>query len=701
MNESEDTKDSVTRTHAAYRESRDHTSLWRDSARDWYAMAAGEQWDSGDLARLQEQQRPAVVFNRILRTLNAVAGTQVSNRQEVRFIPREIGDAQLNEILTAAASWVRDECDAEDEESDAFRDMCTTGMGWTETRLCYESDPEGKIIIDRTDPLEMYWDSSARKRNISDAQWIMHVKVMDLDEFQTKWPDADPELASSPWEGSEDDSSKRSHVYPQDAYKVSRSDKKRGGKARIRVAHIQWAERHDVYRVGKRAESMEVPDFEKIKNKLEQHGIDHVRQPGVVWHRAFVAGGVELESGPCPHPDGPTFRCMTYERDHNAGTWFGLVKAMVDPQRFGNKFFSQVLDILNKGSKGGLMIEADATDDMRELEAKWARPDAVVKFRPGALSQGKIQEKPVVKLPTGIDRLMAFSLDAVHEVNGISLEFLGAADRAQAGVLEHQRKQAGLTILAPLFDSLRRYRKEQGRVLLHFIKEYISDGRLIRITGGDGKEQYVPLIKQLDVAKYDVIVDEAPTSPNMKERVYGALVEMLPAISKMGIPLPPELLDYAPIPSSLAQKWKEQIQQQTQLPPEVAQQMQQLTEENQALKSKREEAAAKLNIEQAEVQAKVAIEQQQAVFDQQKVQAKVALEQQQVEADIGLEQRKVEQQLAIQASKIESEKRAVEAEIQLERWKAEQQMAILEQKTEGELALKRAQAAESNGLGQR
>jgi hypothetical protein len=92
------------------------------------------------------------------------------------------------------------------------------------------------------------------------------------------------------------------------------------------------------------------------------------------------------------------------------------------------------------------------------------------------------------------------------------LELLGLRDANQAGVLEEHRKQAGMTILASLFDSLRRFRKRQGRVLLYYIMTYLSDGRLVRIVGDEGAK-YVPLIRQEGVAQYDVIVDDAPTSP--------------------------------------------------------------------------------------------------------------------------------------------------------------------------------------------
>jgi hypothetical protein len=66
------------------------------------------------------------------------------------------------------------------------------------------------------------------------------------------------------------------------------------------------------------------------------------------------------------------------------------------------------------------------------------------------------------------------------------------ADREQAGVLEYQRKQSAVTLLAPLFDSFRRYRKMSGRCWLHFMQNYLTDGRLIRITKDDGGQMNVP-----------------------------------------------------------------------------------------------------------------------------------------------------------------------------------------------------------------
>ena len=96
-------------------------------------------------------------------------------------------------------------------------------------------------------------------------------------------------------------------------------------------------------------------------------------------------------------------------------------------------------------------------------------------------------------------------------------------------------------------------------LMLHLIRDYLADGRIIRIMGKTG-EQYVPLIRQPGAIEYDVIVDDAPTSPNQKDRVWSILQQLLPMLKGMGVPMTPELLDYLPLPESLIAAWKKDLQ---------------------------------------------------------------------------------------------------------------------------------------------
>ena len=646
----------VAMTHRCYRESRDHSSEWRIEAPKWYDLVANRQWDKEDIDALEENDRIPVVINRVARTINAIIGTQVANRQETRFIPREEGDVAVNEILTGAADWVRDGCDAEDEESDAFEDTTICGMGWTETRMDYESDPEGATLIDRVDPLEMFWDPNAKKRNLADGRWVMRIKPIPVDEFDERWPDKLGGMLTDPWDGAPSDLKTREHVYPQDAYNQQQPLSQRSkGRKSIKVAQIQWAERETMYRVGQAAEMISEEAFKKLKDKLDASGVQYMKQRGIKWKQAFVAGGQLLEDGDCPFPDGPTFRAITYKRDRNNNTWYGVVSAMMDPQKYGNKFLSLIMDIVRSNAKGGVIMEKDAVDDPQQVEAKWAKPDALVFVRPGGIA--KIKERPIASLPGGLDRLVAYFLDSVHEVTGINLELLGMANREQAGVLENTRKQAGVTIIAPLFDGLRRYRKEQGRVLLYFIQTYLSDGRLIRIAGENGKKMYTPLVKNPETAKYDVVVDESPTSPNMKERTFAVLGELVPQLMKAGIPVPPSILKYAPLPSSLTEEWMQFIEQQSGQPdPEQIQKMQ---EENQDLKLKKEEKMMELQMAQQEMQAKMQLERE-------KLMAELEIERMKAANDLRIAQEKAGIDIQIAQQKAEAQQFQMQQQLQMD-----------------------------------
>jgi hypothetical protein len=577
------------------KDAKKHSGGWRKDARECYDFHASRQWSEADKALLDEQKRPIVVFNRTARTVNSVCGLEVQNRQEVRYIPRELGDSGVNEVLTAAARWVRDNCDAEDEESESFQDMVISGMGWTETNLDYDVEQDGQIMIGRVDPLEMFWDPAAKKKNLADARWFARIKKVSKEEIRELWPDyASEDSKGEDWLEEKDQ--------PHDASPphYDGNSPAAGQKKDKELVQFQWWERETYYRAIDPS-SGQIVEFDEdrynvLTERLEKLGlggsIQAVKQRRKVYKCAYLCGDSLLEEKPLEVQEGFTLRCMTGMRDRNSNTWFGLVCLMLDPQRWANKWLSQIMHILNSNSKGGLLAEKDAFASPKKAEDEWADPNAITWLNPGGLL--KVKEKTISQMPTGVERLLQYAIESINDVPGVNAELLGLADRQQPGVLEGMRKQAGLTMLATLFDAKRRYTKEQGRILAAFIREYISDGRLIRIVGDEGAK-YVPLLKDDVTFTYDVVVDEAPTSPNMKERVFGILTQLAPMLVKAGMPLPPEILEYLQLPESLIQKMKERMQ-----PNPEQQAMQQaggqIKLRQEAAKASKDEASAGLDV---------------------------------------------------------------------------------------------------------
>lgn len=610
VNESDE--DLLRQARAHWNEAFTHWSKWRVLAKEDYAFVAGEQWDDNDKRKMVSEMRPAVTFNRIQTVVNAVSGSEVGNRQEVKYFPREQGDARVSELMTSAAQWVRDGCDAEDEESDAFMDMIISGLGCTETRLDYTRNLDGDIVIDRIDPMETYPDANATKRNLDDKRYVFRVKDYSRDEFRYYWPDAEIPSPNSKdtWGGETGEPTKQDN-YREGEY-LSSDKKSFPTTMKIRVAEYQWCEYETVYRVAdpsgeivpldekrftvykqqradeiKAAEQQVSAAREEWKNASKlmadqlpgietmpvesvmqlppipealKEGRDYVKQRKKVVKQAYFAGSQVLQEGYAPIKEHFTYNFITGSRDRNANTWYGIVRVMKDPQRWANKFFSSILHIINNSAKGGVMAERGAIGDTRKFEQDWARPDRVTYVE----KLDGVREKQLATYPNGLADLMTYAISSIRDVSGVNLELLGLADRQQAGYLEAQRKQAGMTVLATMFDALRRYRKEQGRLMLAMINEYIADGRLVRVVGDEGA-QYVPMMKQPGVLEYDVVVDEAPSTPNNKERVWGILQTMLPSIMELpaGHQVLLEALKYSPLPESLVAKVEELFAQGT------------------------------------------------------------------------------------------------------------------------------------------
>jgi hypothetical protein len=561
------------------------TANWRTGARSDFAFRAGDQWDDTDKEVLKEAKRPIIVFNRALTILKAVAGMEINGRHEIQFLPQNNEVTQANELLSAASKWMSAGCDAEDEQSEAFDDCATCGMGWTESRLSYEDDPTGMYVEEAINPLEMFWDYSCSKRNLTGARRMARARRIPVSEAMQLFPGKTVDQLDATWADLIDFNrdlktlEERRRRDTDDEITDTYDDLNT-----VTIVHMQWIEKEVYWLVADPMTNSksELTDeqYERLRDRFDRAGIPltAARMIRKVYKQAFL-GSEELSYGDAPVKGRFIWQCITGERDRTKGTFFGLIKIMRDPQMWANKWLSQVLHILNSTAKGGIIAELDAFEDQRDAERKLAMPDSIVWAADGAISgnKPKIMPKPGQGLADGHVQLMQFAITAIRDCTGINLELLGQQDQNQPGVLEAQRKQAGMTVLATLFDSLRRFRKNVGFIRLYYIQNYFSDGRLIRVAGPTAARA-LPLLRDKTFGRYDVIIDDAPTSPNQKEANWAVIAPML-GMFKEQLAAKPALLaailEYSPMPAQLVELIKQMVAQ-DQADPEKQQTAQQM-----------------------------------------------------------------------------------------------------------------------------
>lgn len=655
-----------------FREDIPHVLDWRKEAREDFQFYANDQWSEDDKKVLRDNGRPAMTFNRIAPLVNAVTGSEINNRREVRYIPREQGDALPDEMLTSAGEWFRDEANAEDEESDAFSDTVVGGMGWTDTRLDFESDPDGLPLVSRLDPFKMVW-SAGTKPNLEDSERMFFLDEKPLEEAKQMFPDADPEDLHASW-------ATTLMLDPKTPHDQTRADRYEGGQDDLvdkysrrtcTIVECRWLERVPFMRGPDIANPGKMREYHPKQVELIQQnipGFKAVRQYKKVVKRAFIGRIVLAPIDSPPVPDGLIgWECITGYQDKIKNQFYGVVRPTKDPQRWSNKYFSQVMYILNSKAKGGVMAERGSffENDLQAQES-WAKSDTITWLKSGALSGSnpKVQPKPEAQFPAGFWTLFEETKEAINQVTGLSPEFVGTREVDQAGVLEYQRKQSSLSLLAPLFNSLRRYRKRQGRIMLYLIQNYLADGRLVRIVGKDN-EQYVPLMKeQIANIEYDIIVDDAPSSPNEKERTWSILQSMLPLIQGLMPPgaLSPEvvfqILQSSPLPASMVAGIKtaymDNMQQQAQMPPKP-------THEDIKTQALAQQSQIKIQGQQADLQTKqqgAAVDQQSKAIDLYMEQQKAAVDQQNMQFQQSLDMQKMalqERQMTIAAQRAETQ----------------------------------------------
>src|ERR1700738_397307 len=277
-----------------------HSAEWRKQAREDFDFVAGKQYSTDDEQILRDSQRVPVVFNRCLTMIKAVAGMEINGRHEIGYLPRNNADAKVNEVLTGASKWMADECDGEDEESEGFEHMLICGLGSAEHRMDFEEKPQGKHIEEAINPLEMYWDRRARKKNLKDARRVTRVRTMPLGDAMSLFPDVPAEDLDATWATGQDGSDPEKTLEQRrvrDENVTAFPDR-----SEVTIVQTQWWER-EVYwliadpQTNTKAQLSDA-QYKILKKRAAMIGmkLDAVRMVKRVYKQAFVGSEV-LECG--------------------------------------------------------------------------------------------------------------------------------------------------------------------------------------------------------------------------------------------------------------------------------------------------------------------------------------------------------------------------------------------------------------------
>lgn len=272
-----------------------------------------------------------------------------------------------------------------------------------------------------------------------------------------------------------------------------------------------------------------------------------------VYYQAFLCGDELLES---PERIGPVggfpIKAKTGKWDRKRKVWRGIVENMMDPQRFANKGLSAVMDILTSHPKGGFFYEESAVDDEEEFKDTINRHDTPTKLADGGLP--KIQPKtPPPQIPQ-LSELLNFSVGSIQEVSPINPVMLGKGGASTPGVTAAAYKKQAFGLLSKFFQSERVYRREHAKYMLCMIS-LIPATTIARIVDSSDY-QFIENAQKRMYQQFDVVIEEAQTSPSVQQDVMQSMQFLLPTLKEMGAPpqvLIP-LLPYLPIPVSMRQE---------------------------------------------------------------------------------------------------------------------------------------------------
>ena len=661
----------------------------------------GKQWSNEDLARLQEQRRPALTINKINSTVGTLQGEQILNRSEVLFRPSSGGTAEVAEALTKVWMQIAQNNQLNWVRSGVFDDGIIRSRGFYDVRLDFSDNMVGEVRITQLNSKNVVIDPDAEEydpdawNDVFITKWQTYQDIAILYDEKDADLLKDRDISTFPYAYDSIDRVRdrfAGHALQGSYYGIQ---DKAGVRRNIRTLERQYhklvKQKHFVdIELG---DTRPIPDswdrdrialvIEKAGGKL---GVMSKLTKRIRW--TVTADNIILHDDWSPYKH---FTVVPYFPQFRYGTATGVVEHLLGPQEMLNKVSSQELHVVNTTANSGWKVKAGALKNMsiEELELNGARTGLVLELDDITQAE-KIQPN---QTPQGLDRLSYKAEEHIKTISNVSDSMQGF-DRedvaAKAIAYKQQRSSVNHT---KTHDNLERSDFLLARNVVDIVQEYYTEPRLIHIIHDDVTQEseqvevnkYDPstgeIINDLTLGEYGIIVTSTPARASLEDSQF----EQALGMRKEGVEIPDDVL----IENSRLMRRSELIKrmQANANSPEAQKQA--------ALQMRQLEATvAKLEAEVAKVQAETA---QKGADAQIKTNEAMngggdASELMRAEKELEMEERRLQMELEAKREELELKREELALKLRMQQEQHQQDMSIKQQTAEQESALRQQQA---------
>lgn len=274
--------------------------------------------------------------------------------------------------------------------------------------------------------------------------------------------------------------------------------------------------------------------------------------------------------------------------------FYGMVDVAKAPQDFKNVFYSNLLSMYMQSPKEQLIIEEGALKDIQGFLNEYAKLSGVNIVPDGFVQGGRYMQLQPPRYPPMLETLVSSVENNVNEIFGLSsIEMNTQGDlRRVSGNVVTAAKAATNTLLAVLFDGLRRYRKRWGLLNVRSLMLTYSPQELSKTIGDSAQYldiNYKPIASPEtwpDTIRYDVKVDESPATVTEQEKTVQILTSsgtLSEWVSAGHLPFDEALDLLTTIPKSVREKIKKARNYEQQIKGQIEQLTGQIQKQSQVM----------------------------------------------------------------------------------------------------------------------